>query len=183
MSIACAQSWVSHGSKPCAARVIAWRKIKQALAHHVLTEENHHPQPDRQYDPGDERVIDHHVERHLSHIRHNGFNGSFATLRLLDKQIHEQKQDQLTFSADYWKETTPHLVEAIEFSEESLNGIGGSRNMNASHTWQQFGEIGLCLLNPFTYTKFSWRFRECIIFCVNILQYVKMGIKMEDVLC
>ncbi len=59
-------------------------------------------------------VIDHLVEWHFPGIGHYGLNGSFPTFRLLDKHIHEQKQDQLTFGADYREETTPHFVEAIE---------------------------------------------------------------------
>ena len=78
-------------------------------------------------------VIDHLVEWHFSGIRHDGLNGCSATLRLTDEHIHHKKQDQLSLSTNHCEEATSLLVELIESSEESLNGIGGSGNAGASH--------------------------------------------------
>ena len=78
-------------------------------------------------------IIDQFIQRHFSGVRHDGFNGRFATLRLTDEQIHHKEQDQFALCTDYREKTTSLLVELIESSEKALNGIGGIGNTGTSH--------------------------------------------------
>ena len=53
--------------------------------------------------------------------------------------LDNKKQDQLTLGADYREEATSLLVELIEGSEETLNGIGSSGNTGTTnHLFRQF---------------------------------------------
>ena len=80
-------------------------------------------------------LIDEVIKRHSPCVWDDSFNGRLFVMRLLNEEIHEQEENELTFGTEEGEKAASDLIEPIESTEESLDGIGGSRYSLTSHRW------------------------------------------------